>query len=83
VVSISPSKEKPITTIYKLDYDHDWGTRGTRRISSFYVSIKMNEEKCKEYLIRKLQLDPEYYCPSAVTISKIKLNKEVQTVEYV
>lgn len=43
-------KTKTETGIYILSYDHDWGSRGNRRISEFYFRSKPDADKITKVL---------------------------------
>lgn len=49
-------------SIYVLIYDHDWGTRGSRRKSCFYFLNKPRKTAIEEILgVHGLENKKEYY----------------------
>jgi hypothetical protein len=54
-----PKKVKVETGVYVLTYDHDWGSRGTRRKTQFYFRDKPTQEDIKSCL-EKNGCDPKH-----------------------
>lgn len=61
--------------MYKIDYDHNWGSRGVREVSSFYEYEKP-EDICS-YL--KNKLEKEYINLMGIDVKRIRLGVEYKT----
>lgn len=66
--------------IWVLEYDHDWGTRGSRRKSKWFFLKKMNKKETIIFLENKMDLF-EPITKEAIEWHSFKIGKEYTVVE--
>lgn len=68
-----PMKDPDARELFMLEYDRDWGSRGSRRVHTWYRSKYMNPGQRKKFIEEKLRFEPN---PSAITWRRLPLDAE-------
>lgn len=54
----------------RLDYDHDWGLRGERRVATIFLTREPKRMTIEDYVVAKLRL--KHFKPEALTVSVVR-----------